>query len=156
MWNEKNLYAVGYARISIEDQSQNSLPGQKDRIKAYCDRNSLTLQKVFTENGQSAFNFDRREWKQLEIYLKDNPRITYLVIDSMDRFSRVNLVDALQKMDQVQKRLGVKILTVSDPINLDTEDFGTDLRHIMELMFSYYELKRIRKRTSDGIYQACG
>lgn len=150
----KELHAVGYARISIEDQSQNSLPGQQDRIKAYCTRNNLTLHKLFTENGQSAFNFNRKEWKELETYLKDHKQITYLVIDSMDRFSRADLVDALAKMNDIQKRLGVKILTVADPITLDTEDFGTDLRRIMELMFSNYELKKIRKRTSDGLYQA--
>ncbi len=145
---------VGYARISIEDQSTNSLPGQVERITAYCQRNNLELAQVFIDNGQSAFNFNRREWKEVESFLKANRQIKYLVIDTMDRFSRANLVDALAKMDEIQRRTGVKILTVSDPVNLDIEDFGTDLRRVMELMFSNYELKRIRKRTSDGMYQA--
>lgn len=148
------MQAVGYARISIEDQSQNSLPGQQERINAYCRQNKLQLLKIFTDNGQSAFNFQRKEWKEVEVFLKKNKEVKYLVVDSMDRFSRANLVDALQKMQELQQRLGVKILTVTDPVNLDIEDFGTDLRRIMELMFSNYELKRIRKRTSDGMYQA--
>lgn len=148
------MTALGYARISIEDQSTNSLPGQVERITAYCQRNSLQLVKVFIDNGQSAFNFQRREWKEVEQFLKDHKEVKYLVVDTMDRFSRANLVDALQKMDQIQRRTGVKILSVSDPVDLDIEDFGTDLRRVMELMFANYELKRIRKRTSDGIYQA--
>jgi site-specific DNA recombinase len=90
------MQAVGYARISIHDQSQNSLPGQVDRITQYCQRNGLTLHKVFIENGQSAFNFARKEWKDLEKYLKEHKEVNHLVIDTMDRFSRANLADALQ------------------------------------------------------------
>jgi site-specific DNA recombinase len=146
--------AVGYARISTLDQSQNSIPGQVADITSYCQRNKLNLHKIFIENGQSAFNFNRKEWKDLEQYLKSHKQVKYLVIASLDRFSRANLVDALQKMDDIQKRVGVKILTVSDPVGLDIEDFGVDLRRIMELMFSNYELKKIRKRTSDGLYQS--
>lgn len=146
--------AVGYARISLEDQSRNSLPGQVDRITQYCQRNKLNLHKVFIENGQSAFNFARKEWKDLEKHLQQHKEVKYLIIDTMDRFSRANLLDALQKMHDIQQRTKVTILTVADPVNLDINDFGTDLRRIMELMFSNYELKRIRKRTSDGMYQS--
>lgn len=148
------MEAVGYARISTEDQSTNSLPGQVAEITSFCDRNKLKLHKVFVDNGQSAFNFQRKEWKDLETYLDDHKEVKYLVVANMDRFSRANLVDALQKMDEIQKRVKVKILTVSDPVNIDTEDFGVELRRIMELMFSNYELKKIRKRTADGIYQS--
>lgn len=146
--------ALGYCRISTEDQSQNSIPGQIREVTAYCKRNNINLLKIFTDNGQSAFNFQRKEWKQVEQFLKENKSVRYLVITSMDRFSRANLVDALQKMDEIQKRTNVKILTISDPVDLDLDDFGVDLRRIMELMFSNYELKKIRKRTSDGLYQS--
>lgn len=147
-------FAAAYARLSIKDQSNNSIPGQIERIESFCTRNKITLTKTFIDNGQSAFNFNRREWKELEIYIKTNKEIKYLVIDTIDRFSRADLVDALHKMNDIQKRLKVKILTITDPLNLDTEDFGVELRRIMELMFSNYELKRIRKRTSDGMYTA--
>jgi site-specific DNA recombinase len=146
--------AVGYARISQHDQSKHSLPGQVADIKSFCDRNKLILRKTFVENGQSAFTFKRKEWKDLETFLKENKQVKYLVVRDLDRFSRADLVDALAKMDEIQKRIHVKILTISDPLNLDTEDFGVQIRRVMELMFSNYELKKIRKRTSDGIYQS--
>ncbi len=146
--------AVGYVRISREDQSQNSIPGQVNDITSYCKRNNLDLVQIFTDNGQSGFNFQRREWQQVEQYIKKNKAVKYLVVLDMERFSRANLVDALQKMDEIQKRISVKILTVTDPVNLDIEDFGTDLRRIIQLLFSNYELKKIRKRTSDGLYTA--
>ncbi len=146
--------AVGYARISEKDQSRHSLPGQVADIATYCKKNNLELVRQFVENGQSAFNFSRKEWKELEALVKSNKSIKYLVIYAMDRFSRANLGDALQKMDEIQKRLNVKILTVTDPVDLDIDDFGVDLRRVMELMLSNYELKKIKKRTSDGMYQA--
>lgn len=146
--------AIGYARISTEDQSQNSLPGQSSDIQAYCQRNKLNLLKVFTDDGQSAFNFKRKEWQQVEQFIKANRQVKYLVVYAIDRFSRANLVDALQKMDEIQRRLNVKILTVTDPVDLNIDDFGTDLRRIVELLFANYELKKIRKRTSDGVYHA--
>lgn len=150
----KKVEAIAYVRISTLLQSQNSIPGQIKEVTAYCSRNNINLLKIFTDNGQSAFNFQRKEWKQVEQFLKENKSVRYLVITSMDRFSRANLVDALQKMDEIQKRTNVKILTISDPVDLDLDDFGVDLRRIMELMFSNYELKKIRKRTSDGLYQS--
>lgn len=146
--------AIGYARISTEDQSQNSIPGQVSDITAYCQRNNLDLLKIFTDDGQSAFNFSRKEWKQVEQFIKDNRQVKYLVVYAIDRFSRADLADALQKMNEVQRRLNVKILTVTDPVDLNIDDFGTDIRRIIELLFANYELKKIRKRTSDGLYHA--
>ncbi len=146
--------AIGYARISTQDQSVYSIDGQCADITAFCKRNNLNLHKIFIDNGQSAFSFQRKEWRELESYMKANREVKYLVVAGMDRFSRADLVDSLAKMDDIQKRLKVKILTVTDPVNLDQEDFGVQLRRIMELMFSNYELKKIRKRTSDGLYQS--
>lgn len=146
--------AIAYARISIEDQSTNSIPAQINSFYNYAEKNNLNLRRVFTDNGQSAFNFDRKEWKELERYLRDNKNIKYLVVYSMDRFSRANLADALRKMDDIQRRLNVKLLTITDPVHLDTDDMGVELKRIMELLFSNYELKKIRKRTSDGLNEA--
>lgn len=147
------MKACAYVRISTEEQSQNSIPGQIADIEHYCKKNDLTLVRTFIENGQSAFNFNRKEWKELEQFVKEIKDIKYLVIASMDRFSRANIADSLKKMEEIQERTGVKILTVTDPVNLDTTDFGVELRRVMELIFANYELKKIRKRTADGMYQ---
>ena len=148
------MQAIGYARISTADQSTNSIPGQIDRITSYCKRNGLTLVQIFTDDGQSAANFDRRQWHDVEAIIKKNRDIKYLIVDAMDRFSRADIADALVKMNEIQRRTGVTILTTSDPVTLDIDDLGTDIRRIMELVMANYELKRIRKRTSQGIYQA--
>lgn len=146
------MNAIAYCRISVADQSTNSIPGQITDIENYCKKNSLELVRTFIENGQSAFNFNRKEWQELESFVRINKDIKYLVIASMDRFSRANIADSLKKMEEIQERTGVKILTVTDPINLDTSDFGVELKRIIELLFANYELKKIRQRTSRALY----
>ena len=102
--------AIAYCRISIIDQSSNSLPGQKAEITAYCTRNNLNLVKIFTDNGQSAFNFDRKEWKEVEAFIKKTPSVKYLVISAIDRFSRANLAEALMKMDNKLRSVAIHLL----------------------------------------------
>lgn len=146
--------AVAYTRISELDQSNNSLDNQAQRIKEYCTTNNITLKKIFTDNGKSAFTFDRPEWLNLERYLKANKQIMYLLVQHIDRFSRANLMDALVKLNEIEVKLKVKVLAVSDPLNLDTKDFSVQLIRSINLLFSNNERNRIQERVKDGIYRS--
>ncbi|SFO27711.1 Resolvase, N terminal domain [Paenimyroides ummariense] len=57
---------IGYARISNEDQSHFSIVGQQEEFEEYCFKHNYELLYTFTDEGQSAKDFDRRECKQLE------------------------------------------------------------------------------------------
>lgn len=150
--------AVGYARISEKDQSNNSINNQCEGIKDYCLHNSIPLEKTFIDNGRSAFTFDRPEWILLEKYLRQNNQVKYLIVYHIDRFSRANLMDALIKLNEIEVKLKVKVLSVSDPLNLDTKDLGVQLMRSINLLFSNNERNRIQDRVKDGIYRslACG
>ena len=52
---------VAYARISNEDQSHFSIDGQKEQFIEYCEKNNYNLLQVFTDEGQSAKDFERKE-----------------------------------------------------------------------------------------------
>ncbi|MGE9312828.1 recombinase family protein [Niabella sp. CJ426] len=146
--------SAAYIRISDEGQSRFSLTSQEKDVKAYCTLHGLNLMRIFTDDGQSAFTFNRKEWKELEKYLKENKNIKYLIIPHLDRFSRGELVNSLTKLEDIEKRLKINVRTISDPIDLDTEDIGVQMKRVMELLMSNYEWKRIKKRTTDGIYTA--
>lgn len=146
--------AVGYCRISDKDQSANSLPDQEIQIREYCQRNGLTLDKVFIENGRSAFTFDRKEWKKLEIYLKENKGVKFIIVKHIDRFSRATLLDALLKINEIEKKLNRKILAVSDKVDVDTSDLGFQMMRTIELIMSNNERNQIVKRVKDGIYRS--
>ncbi|MFA9212953.1 MAG: recombinase family protein [Candidatus Methylacidiphilales bacterium] len=147
-------YAVGYARISDQDQSNTSIEDQPIIIKEYCERVGLNLTKVFIENGKSAFTFDRPEWKDLETLIKKDKRIKFIVVKHIDRFSRADLVDALVKIREIEQKLKVRILTVKDTLAQDTNELGFKLLRTMELLMSNNERNRIQERTQDGVYRS--
>jgi len=70
-----------------------------------------------------------------------------------DRFSR-SLPEALSKIDQLQKKFGVKVLSVAEPLSLDTSDPNVFLNRAFKYLLANHELLNIRKRTSRGIRQA--
>ena len=146
--------AIGYCRISVADQSNNSLNDQSIVITEYCKFNNLTLTKIFTDNGKSAFTFDRPEWKQLEKYIKENKSVKYLVVKHIDRFSRATLMDALVKLHEIEEKLKVKVLTVSDRVDQNSNELGVQMLRTMNLIFSNNERNRIQERVKDGIYRS--
>ncbi len=144
--------AIAYRRLSDKDQS-NSLAMQETAIINYCVQNNLNLKQIFTDNGRSAFTFNRPEWIKLEAYLKKNKNIRYLVIYHLDRFSRATLLDALLKLREIEERLRVKVVAVNESIKRDDKDLSSQLTRIMQLMFANNEYNRIKQRVTDGMYQ---
>src|SRR5437868_3075379 len=144
------MNAIGYTRISAKDQSVYSLPYQEQRIREYCLRNDLFLKEVYEDNGECSASFDRPDYKALEQFIKAHRgEVQYLIVLDHDRFSRI-LVDALNKIDELQRKFGVKVLSVEEPLNLDTSDPSVFLQRTFKYAFANHELLNIRRRTSRG------
>ncbi|WP_315822985.1 recombinase family protein [Paraflavitalea speifideaquila] len=116
------MNAIGYIRLSEEDQSNYSLTFQEQGIKDYCQRNKLNLQKLFTDNGQSSYTFDRKAFNNLEAELK-TLKPQYLVLYHLDRFGR-NMAEAMLKVRAYLEK-GIRVRDISEPIDLDDEDPNT-------------------------------
>lgn len=145
------MRANGYIRLSQEDQSNYSLDMQENGIRDYCTRNRLALGKIFTDNGESSYTFDRKEFHELEKEMKAT-RTQYLVVYHLDRFGR-NMAEAMLKIrDYLTK--GIKVRDISEPLDLDDEDPNTFLLRSLKFMSAESELHRIRARTKAGIRQA--
>lgn len=56
MKTSKTAVAIGYARVSTEEQAKHgiSLDAQQERIRAYCVMQGLTLREIISEEGVSA------------------------------------------------------------------------------------------------------
>ncbi len=148
------MNAIGYTRISSKDQSVYSLPFQAQRIQEYCVRNDLYLKEVYEDNGECSATFDRADYLALERFLKAHKgEVQYLIVLDHDRFSRI-LVDALRKIEELQTRFGVKVLSVEEPLNLDVTDPNVFLHRTFKYTFANHELLNIRRRTARGIRQA--
>jgi site-specific DNA recombinase len=146
----KNKIVVGYARISNEDQSHFSISGQQQEFENYCNKNNYDLVKVFTDEGQSAKDFERKEWKELEKFLKANHKnIDYLLVMKYDRFSR-NVQQALNVITRLEEVYKIKIISIAEPIGLPPESpFYFQLRTQM-LLQAHVERLIISDRTKFG------
>jgi site-specific DNA recombinase len=141
---------VGYARISTEEQSHFSIDGQIEQIELYCQKHGYELAKTFVDEGQSAKDFDRKNWKVLDKYLTAHYKeIDYLVVMKYDRFSR-NIQQSLNVIHQLEDNYKIKIVSISEPIGLPPESpFYFQLRTTM-LLNAHVERLVIRDRTIFG------
>lgn len=145
---------IGYARISTEDQSHFSIANQKEQIILFCERKGYQLLRIFTDEGQSAKNFDRKEWSKLNKYLAENKgNIDLLIVLKYDRFSR-NIVEALTTIDELEQKYSVRLLSINEQIALPYDSpFFFQLRASM-LLNAHHERLVISDRTKTGMRNA--
>ena len=144
--------AIGYVRISTKEQSNYSLSGQRADITHYCQRNDIDLLGVFEDDGQSAKNFDRLIWQQLEQYIKLNHAgIDYLIVYKYDRFSR-NLTEALSMIDKLEKKYKIIILSVTEHLGVHPKSPMFFMFRTQLLLNANNELNYIRERTAFGMH----
>jgi site-specific DNA recombinase len=144
--------AIGYIRISTKDQSNFSLPGQERYIREFAERHGYEVLNVFCDDGQSAKNFDRPDWKKLQSFCKQNfSQVDALIVAKYDRFSR-NLKDALNMIEMLEDKFSIRILSAMEPIMIDTHSpFFFQFRTQM-LMGAQVEWLVIKDRTKFGNY----
>ena len=106
MFNEgRNLRAVGYVRVSTEEQAEEgySLDAQEARIRDYVRSRDWTLAKVYRDEGKSAFSGERRPGYESMVAAMDAYDV--IVALKMDRLWRnqrrflelIEILDAARK-----------------------------------------------------------
>lgn len=146
--------AIGYGRISNKDQSNFSLAGQQRIITEYCERNNFHLHKIFLDDGQSAKNFDRAEWRTLEKFIKENhTAINSFIVVKYDRFSR-NLQEALAMIEKIERGFDIEIISINEPIPVKRSSPMFFQLRAQYLLGAQVEWMIIRERTREGIRNA--
>jgi site-specific DNA recombinase len=143
------MNAIGYIRLSDEDQSNYSLEGQERQIMDYCTRNNLQLLKIYKDNGESSYTFDRKAFGALE---KEIKQAQYLVVYHLDRFSR-NMAEAMIKVSQYLNK-GIRIRDVTEQLDMDDYDPNVFMMRTLKFMTAEMELHNIRRRTKKGMVDA--
>ena len=138
--------AIGYIRISKKDQSVHSKDYQRKNIQDYCEYNHIMLGSIFEDDGASSYTFDRPDYKALESFIREyKGGVKYLIVLDHDRFSR-NLPEALQKIEQLEKKYGIKVIATSEPLDIDTSDPSVFLLRAFKYLIANQELLTIRRR----------
>lgn len=144
---------VGYIRISTTDQSNFSLDSQAEYISTYCGRQGYELLNIFRDNGQSAKDFDRANWKELVKFVKENYRnIDYLVVAKYDRFSR-NLSQALQMIEKLEFEYNIIVLSVVEDMKVPPTSSMFFYMRAQMFLLAENELRIIKERTKNGMRQ---
>lgn len=148
------MEAIGYIRKSTKDQSHYSLEYQEKAIRQYCEHNEVELGAVYVDDGESSYTFDRPDYQALETFIKQQRgRIKYLIVLDHDRFSR-NLPEALMKIEQLEKKHGLKVVATNESLDIDTSDPSVFMLRAFKYLIANQELFTIRRRAKMGIRQA--
>lgn len=146
--------AVGYTRISDDDQSNFSIIGQQSTIRDYCQKNGFELVEMFCDDGESARNFDRPDWILLEKFIVKNYRqVDYLIVIKYDRFIR-NTMDGLKMIEQLEERYNIRVVSIMEPIMMHPKSpYYFKIRADI-LTSGQFERLVIQDRTKFGIHHA--
>lgn len=84
-----SMKAIILARVSTEEQKDagNSLPAQIERLKAYCARKGLEVERVFSFD-ESAYKTKRDAFDEILIYIQESKVKLAVCFDKVDRLSR--------------------------------------------------------------------
>ena len=150
--------AVGYIRVSTEDQTQGySLDAQRAGIQEYCERNGYQLVRIYADEGVSAHTDKISKRPQLRLLLEHatQGQFDVVVVHTLDRWAR-NMrvhVEALQRL--IDARVGFASVT-------EDIDFNTAIgRVMMALLAAFAEFfssqlgehvkKAVKQRAAQGL-----
>ncbi len=122
MKKEEVKIAVGYVRVSTEEQVQGtSLGSQAKAIKEYAKKTlGITMldENIFSEEGVSAKLIDRPELaKLLDFCARNKGTVTHCIVWKVDRLARKAEYHHLIKAQLA--KFGVKLVSVTEPISDD-------------------------------------
>jgi DNA invertase Pin-like site-specific DNA recombinase len=110
------MKAVGYVRVSSEDQAKEgvSLNNQKAKIQAYCDLKDLELVTILEDAGLSAKNL-KRPGVQMILEMVKKKSVEAVVVYKLDRMFR-STIDALETTKKFDKQ-GIAFHSIEETID---------------------------------------
>lgn len=142
------MKAVGYIRVSTEEQAESglSLAHQRAKVEAYCIATDLELIAVLEDAGKSAKNLNRDGIQQaLEMIRTGEAQA--LVILKLDRLTRS--VKDLGSLVETFEKTGAALVSVQDSINTSTAA-GRLVLNVLGAV-SQWEREAIAERTAAAL-----
>jgi site-specific DNA recombinase len=140
--------AVGYARVSTEEQAREgvSLEAQRTRIEAWAQGNDTPLIGIFEDAGISGSKTENREGLQKAIGMACEKR-AILVVYSLSRLSR-STKDTLALAERLEKA-GADLVSLSERI--DTTSASGKMVFRMLAVLNEFERDQISERTAAAL-----
>ena len=113
--------AIGYMRISVEDEGSLSLDYQEAAIRQYSENTGLMLLRIESDNGISGKSVSNRPGVQAVLQAIDRQECDAVVVFKSDRISRDG-IETLQ-IENLMLRKGIEYLSVTEGnLALDAPD----------------------------------
>ncbi|RLP23894.1 recombinase family protein [Mesorhizobium sp. YM1C-6-2] len=154
----KGRRAISYARWSSDRQSAgDSLRRQTEEAERFCLTYGLTLDHQMVDNGVSAFkgaNLEASLGRFVEgVKAGTIPSDTVLLVEAMDRVSRVNHMDALEFFHGVLKT-GVTIVTMLDQRVHTLEDYRSNVASVLMSIMAMSAANEYSAKLSERVEQS--
>lgn len=147
--SERPTRAALYLRVSTARQAQYdvSIPDQQRQGEIYCILRKYEVEEIFVEQGASATNDRRPEFRRMIAAATQCPRpFEIIIVHSFSRFFRDHF--ELEYYVRKLERNGVKLVSV-------TQEIGDDPMHVMMrqviTLFDEYQSKESSKHVSRAL-----
>jgi len=144
------IRAVGYCRVSSEDQAKSgiSLPAQRAQLKAFCQARRWQLIEVLADEGISGKSMRNRPGLQAVLTMLQEHRADVLIITKLDRLSR-SVRDIFALVEDEFASNGSSLVSIGE--NLDaTTAMGKAFIGIIAVL-AQMEREQIAERTKAAL-----
>ena len=143
---------VIYTRVSSKEQEEGySLETQLKACEEYARKNSYIIKGQFGGTYESAKTDERKEFNRMLSFVKKCPdKITYIIVYSVDRFSRSG-ANAIYIKDQLRSE-GIFLVAVTQPGDASTS--SGDFQQNIQIIFSQYDNQLRREKCMAGVKEA--
>ena len=143
-----NKRAVGYVRVSTDDQAREgiSLDNQEAKIRAYAEVNDLDLIRIIREEGASGKSLDREGLTQLSGMVNSGD-VGAVIVYKLDRLSR-KTIDTLNLIERFEGR-GIAFHSIMEKV--DTKSATGRFFLTITSAFAQMERDLIAERTRDAL-----
>ncbi|MBX7206529.1 MAG: recombinase family protein [Bacteroidia bacterium] len=143
---------VIYTRVSSKEQELGySLETQKKDCEAFAKKNEYSILGQFGGTYESAKTDERKEFnRMLQFIKKSKEKISFIVVYSIDRFSRSG-ANGIYIKEQLKKE-GIYIVAVTQPVDATTS--SGDFQQNIQMIFSHYDNQLRREKCMAGVKEA--
>lgn len=110
--------AVAYYRISDREQSNYSIPGQRQSVGEYTKRLGIKLLAEYEDDGFSASSMDRPAWRRMMKSLR-RLKPDYVLSTRYNRMARM-AAEGLTAVENAEKRHGCLFIAIEEVSYVDT------------------------------------
>ena len=143
--------AIAYTRVSSKEQADKnlSLVTQKKAIEEYAQRNGISILSFFGGTHESAKTDGRKEFQRMLEYVRKNKgKISYILVYTLDRFSRTGGA-AIKLAQDLREKYGVAVFAVTQPT--DTNNPSGVLHQNIQLLFSQFDNEQRKLKAVAGM-----